>query len=260
MIKTSINFQVSIIMPVYNAEEYLLEAVESAVNLEEVGEIILIEDGSPDHALELAQFLTEKYDKIRLLRHPNGENRGAGASRNLGIINALYDYIAFLDADDKYLNYRFAKEKMEYVSNEFEGMYHTSGYIGSDKLMKLKKDVSGPEVFTYLLRQGWGTIHTNCLTVRKDLLLKSGLFNERLRLHQDTELWLRLASNINIIPGITNEPVSLIREHDENRITSANKSSKRLLWKEIFKKHLLNSKIALGNKLYILKVNLALLK
>lgn len=251
---------ISIILPVYNAEKYLRESVESAVGLDEVGEIILIEDNSPDNALVLCEQLVGEYPKVKLFRHPNGENKGAGASRNLGIRKAQYDYIAFLDADDKYLKNRFEKEKLEYVSNKFEGMYHTSGYIGSDKLMKLKKDVSGPEVFTYLLRQGWGTIHTNCITVRKDLLLKYGLFNESLRLHQDTDLWLRLASYMNIIPGTTGQPVSLIREHDENRITSANKASKRLLWREILKKHLLNSKISLANKLYILKVNLALLK
>ena len=47
-------FRVSVIVPVYNAEAYLRRAVESAVYLEEVGEIILIEDQSPDNALAVA--------------------------------------------------------------------------------------------------------------------------------------------------------------------------------------------------------------
>ena len=49
------DFEVSVITPVYNAENFLRKAVESAVNLEEVGEIILIEDQSPDNALALSQ-------------------------------------------------------------------------------------------------------------------------------------------------------------------------------------------------------------
>ena len=48
------SFKISVIIPVYNAESYLSKAVESAVNLVEVGEIILIEDQSPDNALALA--------------------------------------------------------------------------------------------------------------------------------------------------------------------------------------------------------------
>ena len=51
------DFAVSVIIPVYNAESYLSKAVESAVNLVEVGEIILIEDQSPDNALALAVSL-----------------------------------------------------------------------------------------------------------------------------------------------------------------------------------------------------------
>ena len=45
--------------------------------------------------------------KVRLLHHPDGKNHGAGATRNVGIKNAKYDYIAFLDADDFYLSERF---------------------------------------------------------------------------------------------------------------------------------------------------------
>src|SRR5688572_18232560 len=104
-------FKVSVIIPVYNAEKYLRNAVESAVNLEEVGEILLIEDNSPDNALQVCLQLEKEYDKVKVHRHPNGENRGAGESRNLGIKKSSFDYIAFLDADDWYLSNRFKRCK-----------------------------------------------------------------------------------------------------------------------------------------------------
>ena len=79
---------VSVIIPVYNAEKYIEKAVSSALQLEEVKEIILIEDASPGDDLAICKGLVEQHEKIKLYTHPNNENRGAGASRNLGIINA----------------------------------------------------------------------------------------------------------------------------------------------------------------------------
>src|SRR5690554_4082261 len=99
--------QVSVIIPVYNAANFVTQAVESAVVLGEVGEVIVVEDGSPDNALDICRELADKYSKVKLFQHPNGENRGPGASRNLGIMNASFDFISFLDADDWYLPNRF---------------------------------------------------------------------------------------------------------------------------------------------------------
>ena len=79
------SFEVSVIIPVYNAASYVTKAVESALHSPQVGEIILVEDKSPDNALEVCIQLKNKYDKVKLLQHLNGENRGAGESRNLGI-------------------------------------------------------------------------------------------------------------------------------------------------------------------------------
>ena len=82
------SFKISVIIPVYNAESYLRKAVQSAVNLVEVGEIILIEDQSPDNALALAVSLEQEFDKVKLFQHPDKKNHGAGAYRNLGIQKA----------------------------------------------------------------------------------------------------------------------------------------------------------------------------
>ncbi len=108
---------ISVIIPVYNAEEFVVKAVESALQFPEVKEVLLIEDGSPDDALQVCQKLEADYDRAKLLQHPEKGNHGAGASRNLGLAIAACDYIAFLDADDFYLPNRFMADKKIFPEN-----------------------------------------------------------------------------------------------------------------------------------------------
>lgn len=89
----------SLIIPFYNCELYILEAIESFLNqcVDNV-EIILIDDGSTDRSLEI---LNNKVNNSRKnIRIVSQENKGVSAARNLGIDLALGEYIAFLDADD----------------------------------------------------------------------------------------------------------------------------------------------------------------
>ena len=72
--------QVSVIIPVYNAENFVSQAVESCLMQPETGEIILVEDASPDKSLEVYEKLESKYRKVRLFRKNDRQNVGAGAS------------------------------------------------------------------------------------------------------------------------------------------------------------------------------------
>ncbi|NEU06791.1 glycosyltransferase family 2 protein, partial [Flavihumibacter sp. R14] len=87
---------VSIIIPVYNSEKLLTQAIQSAKDQTWVHtEIIIIDDGSEDSSLAIARsFETEN---IRVLKQ---KNQGASAARNMGLHHAKGDYIQFLDADD----------------------------------------------------------------------------------------------------------------------------------------------------------------
>lgn len=89
---------VSIVIPVYNAEEYLEESLRSALeqsyrNLE----IICVDDGSTDKSLQILLRMKQNDDRIKILSE---ENQGAGAARNLGMEAAGGEYIYFFDADD----------------------------------------------------------------------------------------------------------------------------------------------------------------
>ncbi|MCP4687681.1 MAG: glycosyltransferase family 2 protein, partial [Desulfobacterales bacterium] len=122
------NMKISVIIPVYNAETFIEEAVQSALGQPETGEVILIEDGSTDNSLTVCRELEKASSRVRLLRHPGGGNRGAGPSRNLGILNATYDYIAFLDADDFYLPGRFAAASQIFAQDPLiDGVYGATG-------------------------------------------------------------------------------------------------------------------------------------
>lgn len=224
---------ISVVIPVYKAEAFLQTAVESALDQPETGEVLLIEDNSPDGSLTLCRRLAESHDKVRLLRHPNGENRGAGASRNLGIREAQYDYIAFLDADDFYLTGRFVYPRQLFHSHpDIDGVYEAVGvhfendaamnrwFSSGGKEMTTFTDKVAPEhLFDALVNGGKGHIHLDGLLVHKRVFTRCGYFPENLRLHQDTAMIIQLAEAGSLIPGRLDVPVAKRRVHDDNRFS-----------------------------------------
>lgn len=89
---------VSVIIPVYNSEQYLAEALESvlAQSLTNI-EIICVNDGSTDHSLEILNKYAQKDSRVVVI---STENHGAGSARNVGCTLAHGEYLSFLDADD----------------------------------------------------------------------------------------------------------------------------------------------------------------
>ncbi len=234
------DFKVSVIIPVYNAEAYLKIAVESAVYNNDVGEIILIEDKSPDNCLDICKTLEQKYAKITVLQHPNGENRGAGESRNLGIRNAKMPYIAFLDADDYYLPNRFENSKIIFkkdptVDFTFGTTQYDKEFLKKSQKYKQMKiaDPHSASIFNNMLLGNAGYFDTNSITIKRESLINFKLFNPNLKLHQDSELWIRLAFNLNGYPEPENIPIAIARQHANNRITHKNKQSLLLYWNTI---------------------------
>ena len=119
--------KISVIIPVYNAEKFVTNAVESALQFDEVFEVILVEDQSPDKALDVCKTLAKKHDRVKLFQHPDKGNHGAGESRNVGMRNATGDFIAFLDADDFFLPNRFDAERELFKNPDVDGVYGAIG-------------------------------------------------------------------------------------------------------------------------------------
>lgn len=227
-----LDFKVSVVMPVYNAEKYLEEAVFSAVYLEEVGELILIEDGSKDNSLAICKNLANTYDKITFLVHENNANKGASVSRNVGIQNAKFSYVSFLDADDIYAKNRFSTDAAIFLENtEIDGVYSAVGYLNEPdgKIFTLTKSIQPNQLFHYLLRGTYGHFHTNGITVKTSVFNDIGYFNPKLRLHQDTEMWLKLAFKKVLVGGELIKTVASIRRHEGNRIWKGQNNDTKLL-------------------------------
>ena len=92
--------KVSVIMPVYNVEEYLVQCMDSLVNqtLQDI-EIICVDDSSTDNSLNILLDYAQKDNRVKVYQQPNG---GAGAARNNGMQYATGEYLSILDADDFY--------------------------------------------------------------------------------------------------------------------------------------------------------------
>ena len=92
------NYDVSIIVPVYNAEKYLQECIDSLINQTKKDiEIILVNDGSTDGSRNIIERNCKKYDNITFI---DQENKGVCVARNKGIEAAKGEYIGWLDSDD----------------------------------------------------------------------------------------------------------------------------------------------------------------
>lgn len=92
--------KVSVIIPVYNAEKYLSEAIESILNQTYTDfELLLIDDMSADNSKEICKTYCEKDNRIILFEN-NSESHGPGPTRNIGLEHASGEYIYFMDADD----------------------------------------------------------------------------------------------------------------------------------------------------------------
>lgn len=249
---------ISVIIPVYNAAAFLEKAVHSALQFEEVQEVLLIEDQSTDHSLEVCKKLAQENSKIKLFQHHDKVNHGAGASRNLGLEKASAEFIAFLDADDFYLPNRFQAEKELFKNEKIEGVF---GAIGtaflSEKgkkefqekfkdsvLTTVKKPAEGKDIFYGLLglEKDFGTFFSLiALTVRTKSLREHHLkFNENLRVHQDSDFIIKLAYHCNLKSGLIDEAVSMRGVHDDNRITKIKIYSEKynqrqlLLWNSVY--------------------------
>lgn len=238
------DFKVSVIIPVYNTELYLEKAVRSAIILEETGEVLIIDDGSTDQSMQIGKRLEDTEPKVRFLQHKDKKNHGVSASRNLGIKNAIYPFVAFLDADDYYLPNRFLKDRLILSKQlDVDGVYNALGITyytkkGKETFLKagykyqefltIEKAVDPQELALVLLKahEVKGEFSGDCITVRSSVFKKTGNFNTDLLLNEDTHLWLRMALKCTLVAGNITEAVAVRGVHDNNTMVHKEKQPK----------------------------------
>lgn len=244
---------VSIIIPLYNSENYIAETISSAINQTWTNtEIIIVDDGSTDNSFKVAKKF--EADNVIILQQ---KNKGASAARNLGLKKAKGLYIQFLDADDLLsLNKIEAHVKMldSHVDKLIIGpmVYFQDGsdpyatQINHEWYRKGSKDMTDFITKLYggdLIGPKYGgmiTIHS-WLTPRH-IIDKAGLWNEQLCLDDDGEFFCRAVLNANEILYADNA-ISYYRKQIKNSLSSqrSNKSLTSLFNSTLLKKeHLLS--------------------
>ena len=127
---------VSVIIPVYNTEDYLRQCLDSAVNqtLKDI-EIICIDDGSTDHSPAILEEYQAKDPRVVIISQ---DNRGLSAARNCGMIKARGKYVYFLDSDD-YVDSETLKRSTELAEkNDLDAVvFGFEQFADSDELLKI---------------------------------------------------------------------------------------------------------------------------
>lgn len=187
------NDKISIVIPVYNAQEFLEECINSALNQTySKTEIIAIDDGSTDHSLEILKGYS---DKILTITKKNG---GTASALNLGIKNMSGEWFKWLSADD--VLYSNALEEMIIESSKVENREDTIFYsnydiINSDGDMIekfIEPNYNQLETFqqgVILLDHYFGNGTTSL--IHRTAIQKYGAFNETIGYKEDYEFWLR---------------------------------------------------------------------
>lgn len=184
---------VSVIIPAYNASKYIGEALNSVFNQTfRSHESIVINDGSPD-TVELERELHPFGANVQYVKQ---ENRGAAAARNTGLRCARGEYVAFLDADDRWLP-NFLEEQVEFLkSNNADFVFSDAVLFGDTSLAGrtfMELDPPRSDVTPESLLAVEVTVLTSAVLARKKPIFDVGLFDERIKRGHDFELWFRLA-------------------------------------------------------------------
>jgi len=183
---------VSVLMPVYNADRYVVQAVESILAQTFTDfEFIILDDGSTDASLKILQTYAAKDDRIRLISR---ENRGLVASLNEMIDLARGKYLARMDADDIALRDRFAAQ-IALLEREPDVVCVGSAYDMIDEQGDYIIQVTPPQDDTVIQQQllhGVTAIQHPCAMIRRSTVLAVNGYDSRAYLAEDLDLWLRL--------------------------------------------------------------------
>jgi glycosyltransferase involved in cell wall biosynthesis len=219
------SFKVSVVVPVYNTARFLSAAIESALKQKEANEIIIIDDGSTDNSWDIAKKIEVRESRVKLLCHESRQNLGPGPSRNLGIEHASNEFIAFLDADDCYLEDRFKHTKELFKDPKVMGVYEAvldvnmkNGKIHLQYLIdSLGNNIEPDNLFEAILKTRDKQFLTSGTCFRKRALLEIKGFDD-LRFMQDTLLYLKISYRYVFIGSNKLKPVAQRRIHSDNSI------------------------------------------
>lgn len=209
------NNKISVIMPVYNVEDYVSTAIRSVLTQSYQNfELIIVNDGSTDNSLSIVKRFAKKSEKIKVINTPN---KGLAAARNVGLKNATGKYIYFIDSDDAIVH-NFLKlminvmrnHNVNLVSFNFQRLAQiTPNDINKEVKKQSVLIINNKEAITLrasdmIHMQAWSYF------METDLLKKNKISFTEERLFEDIDFSVKvIASSSNIAILKTNSPLYL---------------------------------------------------
>jgi glycosyltransferase involved in cell wall biosynthesis len=181
---------VSIITPLYNAEKYISNTIESVINQEYNNwELIIINDCSKDKGPEIIKNYQNQDKRIKIINLE--KNSGAAVARNVGIENAKGNFIAFIDSDDIWEKTKLKEQISFMLDNNYNFSY--TDYIQIDEKGNELRIIKTPKILTYKKQLLYNHIGTSTVIYNQKILGK--IYMPKLRKRQDYAMWLRILKN-----------------------------------------------------------------
>ncbi len=229
----SINKKIDVVIPVYNGEKFILDAITSVVNqTRSPNKIIVVDDGSTDNTNKIiSDYAKNSKIEIKIVTKENG---GLSSARNAGIKESDADFIAFLDADDIWLNNKLEEQMCVYETTKFKNLalvYCNYNVINSDGIIQYtnykapinKKRMRGM-VFKELLERNKITSSGSGVLIKRKIFDTIGLFDEKLKFGEDWDMWLRIAEKFEI--DFAENILVHIRKNEHNMTSDRTQSFK----------------------------------
>lgn len=210
---------VSVVIPAYNTEKTIEKAIQSVlVQTYSDIEVIIIDDCSQDGTLKIAASYAQKDNRIKVFQ--NQVNMGVAFSRNRGVKEAVGDWIAFLDSDDRWDPLKLEKQSDILRKNPSCPLCFTGSAYENEEGSQCSYTLSVPKYLKYhdLLKQN--LISCSSVLVKKEALLKFPMKTDPM-IHEDLAVWLKILKDGSEAIGI-NEPLLVYR------ISSRSKSGNKL--------------------------------
>lgn len=180
---------VSVIIPAYNGDRFIVAAVESVLQQDYRNvEILVIDDGSTDRTSTL---LFPYCDRVCYVQQPN---QGVAAARNRGLQLAQGELIAFLDQDDTFLPDKLSLQVSCFEANPQLGIVHSGWYITNefDEIISTVQPWQGLPVLDLAAWIEWKPVFLGAMLFSKNELERVGKFDDRFQQTNDVDLVLRL--------------------------------------------------------------------
>lgn len=187
---------ISVIIPLYNAEETITTALDSIKKQTWNGEfeIIIVNDGSTDNSRQVVENFTKVNSGINT-QLINQENGGVSNARNTGLRAATGDYIALLDADDEWFPQKIERQISILESKNLEVDFLGCRRKNQELLFPYKVDENNLAVITFRKLMFRNETQPSTVIFKRKVLTNSGYFNENQRYAEDLNYWLKISEH-----------------------------------------------------------------